>query len=252
MGNNQETESKINYTGVLFQQTFIEILQLVRTPLYLFGIFLFPSLIVFFPSTQNSAQLILVFFSALMLLIVSVERLGKRIATERIEGWQKLIQVSPLPPSIFLRAKIIVTLLISISILFLMFIFGKYRWGIDTPLIDWLSLFFCLILGIIPFAIFGIAMGYLFNPKSVDSILGLLIPMALLSCGLPLSDAEWFKIILDFSPFYHYGQLILSSANIKDINSDGNLIFHIAYLLIFSLFFYFFAIWAYKRDQSLS
>lgn len=246
------TNQKIDYTSVLFKQTSVEILQLFRTPLYLLGIFLFPSLIAFFPINQDSSKIILIFFSGLMLLILAIERLGKRIAIDRAEGWLKLLQVTPLPPSIFFRAKIIITLLLSTIILSLMFFFGAFKLGIDENLISWLILFFSLILGIVPFAIFGLAMGYLFNPKSVDSIIGLTVPVAVLTCGLPLSEEGWFKSVIDFSPFSHYGQLVLSSTKVPKINSDHQPLFHFAFLIAFGFICYLLAIWAYKRDQSLN
>jgi ABC-2 type transport system ATP-binding protein len=245
----KETNKKINYTYLLLKQTYAELLQLVRTPLYLLGIFLFPSLIVFFPMNQNSAKVMLMFFSGLMLLILAIERLGKRIALERVEGWLKLLKVTPLPPSVFFRAKIIITLLLSTIILSLMFVFGAFKLGINEYLISWLAMFLCLLLGIIPFAIFGLAMGYLFNPKSLDSIVGLSVPVAVLTCGLPISKAKWFSDVIDFSPVYHYGQLVLYSANIKN---DNNIILHLVFLGIFSLIFYLVSIWAYKKDQSLN
>lgn len=245
----EEKKQKNNYISLLFKQTSTELLQLVRTPLYLLGIFLFPSLIVFFPMNQNSAKVVLIFFSGLMLLILAIERLGKRVSIDRVEGWLKLLQVTPLPPSIFFRAKIIIVLLISTIILSLMFFFGAFRLGIDENLISWLTMFFCLLLGIIPFAIFGLAMGYLFNPKSVDSIIGLSVPLALLSCGLPISEAKWFKDLIGFSPFYHYSQLVLWSANIK---YDNQILLHLISLTVFGFIFYFVGIWAYKRDQSLN
>lgn len=138
----KETNKKINYTYLLLKQTYAELLQLVRTPLYLLGIFLLPSLIVFFPMNQKSAKVMLIFFCGLMLLILAIERLGKRIAIERIEGWLKLLKVTPLPPSVFFRAKIIITLLLSTIILSLMFVFGSFKLGIDETLINWLAIFY--------------------------------------------------------------------------------------------------------------
>lgn len=75
----KETNKKINYTYLLLKQTYAELLQLVRTPLYLLGIFLLPSLIVFFPMNQKSAKVMLIFFCGLMLLILAIERLGKEL-----------------------------------------------------------------------------------------------------------------------------------------------------------------------------
>ncbi len=242
----EKKSNKINYLSVLFKQTSTELLQLIRTPLYLLGIFLFSSLIAFFQVTEDSAKIMLLFFSGISLIIFAIERLGKRVATERVEGWLKLLQVTPLPPSIFFRAKIIISLIIASISLSLIFTFGALRLGIDESLRDWLIMFSCLLIGVIPFAIFGLAMGYLFNPKSVDSIIGLSVPLALLTCGLPISEIKWIQDLITFSPFYHYGQLVLWSANLE---YDSYLSLHIIWLIGFGLFFNFVAIWAYKREE---
>jgi ABC-type Na+ efflux pump permease subunit len=64
-------------------------------------------LIVFFPPDQTLGKLGLIFFAGINLLTFAIERLGKIIASERIEGWLKLLRITPLPPAIYLSAKII-------------------------------------------------------------------------------------------------------------------------------------------------
>lgn len=278
MENYSETKSSINYVGVLAKQTYIEILQLWRTPLYLSGILIFASLIVFFPVKPELAKFVLIFFGGLVLVIIAVERLGKRISIERVEGWFRLLQISPLPPTIFIGAKLICTLLICGLVLILMYIAEGFKLGWSVNVFDWLRIFFALIVGIIPFAFFGVAMGYLCNPKSLDSIIALLLPVALLTCGLPVPFAEnnkWFQYVVDILPFSHYGKFVkmvgqvniplledkqgfvgkvvskLSFKNQEVVNQD-HLITHVLYLLIFAIVFYLISVWAYKRDQSLS
>lgn len=189
---------------------------------------LFPTLVVFFPMNQNSSQIILTFYSGLILLILAIERLGKRIAIDRAEGWLRLLQVTPLPPRVFIRSKILVNLLLSSLILLLLFSFGAFRLNIQKTLSGWLTLSISLLLGMIPFAIFGLAMGYLLSPKTVDSIIGLSVPL------------------------YHYSQLILSSTHFSSLKSDDQPLFHLLFLITFGLLFYLLAIWAYQRDQSLT
>ena len=67
-----------NLLQVLINQVWAEILQLVRTPSYLAGVFLFSGLAAILPFGKDMGQLQqgLIFFSAISLLIFSVERLG--------------------------------------------------------------------------------------------------------------------------------------------------------------------------------
>ena len=108
------------------------------------------------------------------------------MATERIEGWLNLLRVTPLPPVIYLAAKVIVALMVLASTLILILSVGAFKLEVDHNFFRWLLIFGSLIIGIIPFAILGLALGYLFKPKSVDSIVGLSLPVALMTCGLPL------------------------------------------------------------------
>jgi ABC-type Mn2+/Zn2+ transport system ATPase subunit len=113
---------------------------------------------------------------------------------------------------------------------------------------QWLTMFFSLILGIIPFAIFGLALGYLVQPKIINSITALSIPVALFTCGLPLPVPKFVQDLISFSPFYHYGQLALWSTA---LDYDQYLWLHILWLVWFGFTFSFVALWAYRRDQVL-
>ncbi len=131
--------------------------------------------------------------------------------------------------------------------LFLVFSLGSWKLGIQENMGQWLIMFFTLIIGIIPFCILGLALGYLVKPKALDSITGLIIPLALFTCGLPLPVAKWIQDLIALSPFYHYGQLAVWSANLPYY--DGYILLHIMVLAWFSIIFYLLANWAYKQDQ---
>jgi ABC-2 type transport system ATP-binding protein len=241
--------SKINtFKSMLLKQIWAESLQFVRNPGYLLGIILFSCLIVFFPPDQNLGKLGLIFFAGINLLTFAIERLGKIIASERIEGWLKLLRITPLPPAIYLSAKIIMALSILAINLTIVLSLGAWKIGVEQSVGQWLIMFFSLILGIIPFAIFGLALGYLVKPKSIDSIAALSIPIALFSCGLPLPVPKFVQDLISFSPFYHYGQLAMWSAA---LDHDQHLWLHLLWLLWVGCIFSFVALWAYRRDQVL-
>lgn len=233
----------------LLKQTWTELIQLLRTPIYLLGIFLFSSLIALFPPDAGQKELGLLFFGGVSLLTFAIERLGKRVAAERIEGWLKLLRVTPLPPAIYLAAKIVMTLLILTVSLSLVFSLGAWKMGIEETPKQWITMFLSLVLGVMPFAILGLALGYLFKPKSVDSIIGLSLPLALATCGLPIPYPKFVQDLVIYSPFYHYGQLALWSAGLDYY--DNQLALHLLWLMWAGCMFSFLAIWAYRRDQVL-
>ena len=88
-------------------QLWAESLQLWRTPIYGIGILLFSSAIALFPPDERLGMLGAIFFAGLSLLTIAFERTGKRVAVERVEGWLKLLRVTPLHHFVYLSAKVV-------------------------------------------------------------------------------------------------------------------------------------------------
>jgi ABC-2 type transport system ATP-binding protein len=104
-----------------------------------------------------------------------------------------------------------------------------------------------LLLITLPFAILGIALGYVFSPKTVDSITALLIPVGILLSGLvPIKDPKFFQDIVVTSPFFHYGQTLKFIAGIPD---DGQLMLHLLWLAFYGVVAGLIAQFAYQRDR---
>ena len=205
------------------------------------------ALVAFFPKDDQNVTY-LVILGAINLLLVAIEKFGIRVATERVQGWIKLLRVTPLPPWIYLAAKVIVSLVVSMLSLGLMIGLGIWKLGIEQPASWWLVLFFSLVLGVLPFAIIGFAIGYLVEPKSISSITALVLPLAIFTSGLPLPGMpDFMQDLVACSPFYHYRQLALWAGNID--NYDHRLGIHIEWLLWTAGAASFIAVWAYRRDR---
>jgi len=245
---NQEeysTDEPQNFIPMLLRQTWAESLKLFRNPIYLLGILLLPCMVVFLTPDENKVNIQLLFFAGISLLTFAIERIGSTVANERSEGWLKLLRISPLPPTVYLAAKILISLAILIVNLLLILYLGAWRIGVQADG-RWVTIFSSLILGVIPFIILGLALGYLFKPKSVNVITGLSIPFALFTCGLPLPAPKSVQDLIPFSPFYHYGQLVLWSAGME---YDNYLLLHMFWLVWAGCIFGFLAVWAYQRDE---
>ncbi|MEH1996688.1 ABC transporter permease [Nostoc sp.] len=190
-----------------------------------------------------------VYLSGIILFTIVIDRLGKRIAVERSEKWLKLLRATPLPPAVYMAAKIATSLLICTVSLLLIFGLGSWQLEMRMDLTQGLALISSLILGIIPFAILGIALGYLLNPKSADSILSLSLIVIPVACGsIPLPVPQIVQDLIAFSPFYHFRQLILSAVN---LNHDNHLILHLLWLLWACGAFGLLAAWSYQRDRTV-
>jgi ABC-2 type transport system ATP-binding protein len=234
--------------GIFLAQTWAEILQIARTPIYLLGVLLLSSLSYFVSQAGDSIpiQQSLVFFSAFCLLIFSIDRLGKRISIERVEGWLKLLRVTPLPPGIYIAAKLAVTLMILALSLATIFGIGVFKLGLEQTGIEWFNIIAGLLLGIIPFTMLGIALGYVVPPKALDSITGLLIPVALVASGqMPLGGPEYLQDAVVLSPFFHYAELIKSVAQFEAVE---HLSLHILWLMLYAVIAGVIAKRAYQRN----
>jgi hypothetical protein len=82
-----------------------------------------------------------------------------------------------------------------------------------------------------PFAMLGIALGYIVPPKALDSIAGLLIPVAIFGSGeIPIPNPSYLQDAIVLSPFFHYDQLLRFFAGL-DNNYDDQLWLHVAWLI---------------------
>ena len=237
----------VNPLKILAHQTWAELLQLMRPPFYLVGLIIFSILSVVVIKMGNFAdsKFILVSLCAIIFLILGVDRLSKRVALERVEGWLKLLRVTPLPPSLYIGAKVMMMMgvLILSLITILMTAFGSH---IVEPGLEWLGVSAALLVVMVPFIAMGIALGYAVNPKSVDSITGLLIPIGAFFAGLiPIKNSGLLEDIIVLSPFFHYRKVVEIIAGLD----QSNLILHLLWLIFYGLLAGAIAVFAYQRDR---
>lgn len=238
-----------NFQQMFLQQFWFEALQIIRTPTFLLGIGV---LVAFIPllklpgfSSGNSKEIVLS-LSGIILFTIVIERLSKRITMERSEKWLKLLRTTPLPPAIYMASKVAISL--TICTIVLLSIFGLANWLLEIGLAvnDGFVLVLSFLLGIIPFAILGIGLGYLLEPKSADSVLGLsLVVIPIVSGIVPISKPVIIQDLIALSPFYHYRELIVWAAS-RDSNSLQAL--HLLWLFWALGAFSLFAAWSYRRD----
>jgi len=199
--------------------------------------------------TGKSAIEPIIYISGIILFTIVIDRLGKRIAVERSEGWLKLLRTTPLPPVAYIVAKIGTALLLCTVSLILIFVLASWQLQITGDPSSWLVIFICLILGIIPFAILGLALGYLIAPRSADSILSLSLIVVPLTCGAyQISDLKIVQNLMALSPVYHYRELVFWAAK---LNHDNQIFLHLLWLIWSLGVFGLIATWSYQRDRAV-
>jgi ABC-2 type transport system ATP-binding protein len=239
----------------LVGQLRVELLELIRNPVFLSSILALYSFVALFSKTDPNVMSYVTGLAAINLLLVAVEKFGVKIAAERTQGWTRLLRVTPLAPSIYLTAKVIVALIISLLGLGLMFGLGAFVVQIPYPLTGWIVLCFSLLVGVLPFAIIGCATGYLFDAKSISLVSTLILGLALFT-SVPLPGMPpLLQNLMPYSPFYHYGQLAMWAGQIKEVVGqplyDGHLGLHLEWLGWTGCLAGIATMWAYRRDQAI-
>jgi ABC-2 type transport system permease protein len=94
-----------------------------------------------------------------------------RIAGERQVGWNRQLRISPLTPRAYLRAKVATSYMMAVCSLVLLYAAGASL-GVRLPAGEWLRMTGLIVVGLIPFAALGIALGHLLTVDSVGPAIG--------------------------------------------------------------------------------
>lgn len=197
------------------------------------------------------------------LAMTAANSTGNIIAEERqSEILTRLLKILPLPPIVYLSAKVISSLVIT-SLLVLTMLATALICNVLSPSV-FPSLSAGLILGTIPYLFIGLALGYLFDkPKSIQ--------IAALMCSVALTIPVFTRPVLAsvetifeipgklnlailvgdniaaHSPVYHYIQLILCLGKAPEY--DQYFWLHLGWLVWFAFISLFIALLVYRRTS---
>ncbi|HLH13403.1 MAG TPA: ABC transporter permease [Solirubrobacteraceae bacterium] len=96
---------------------------------------------------------------------------GARIAAERQAGWTRQLRISPLSPRAYFRTKVLTGYMMACLTLAALYLAGTAM-GVRLPAHGWLAMTGLMLVGLIPFAAFGIVLGHLFTPDSIGPAMG--------------------------------------------------------------------------------
>ncbi|MFZ0041211.1 MAG: ABC transporter permease [Solirubrobacteraceae bacterium] len=126
-------------------------------------------------------------FGTMMSMISS----GARIAGEREVGWTRQLRITPLSATAYLRAKVATSYALALTAIVLLYISGVSL-GVSLPASDWLEMTGLIIVGLMPFAALGIALGHLLNIDSIGPAMGGTVSL------LALVSGTWFPVTHGF------------------------------------------------------
>jgi ABC-2 type transport system permease protein len=93
-----------------------------------------------------------------------------RISQERKDGWIRQLRLTSLPANAYVVAKIISSLAITVPSIVIVFLLGRFYGGVHLPIWEWIVLAVTIWFGTLIFAALAVAVGYRFDPDSVQPI----------------------------------------------------------------------------------
>jgi len=196
-------------------------LNLVREPAYTLPTLLFPVMFyAFFGLVMLPAQStwLLCTFATFGVVGAALFSFGISIATERAQGWLKLLRASPAPVSALIAGKAAGALLFGLMIVVLMSALAAGLGGVRLDTGQWLALAAVLAVGTLPFSLIGLSMGLWLSPNAAPAVINIVfLPMVFLSgLWVPASQfPAWLQGLAAWLPPYHLAELALHVAGEK-------------------------------------
>jgi ABC-2 type transport system ATP-binding protein len=230
-----------------------EFFQIYRTPVYLFGILLPIVGVIYCMISKPEATVakqILIFWCSLFLVTFSLQSLPGQIASERAEGWLKLIRTTPLSSITYILSKVFVSLSICMTVIILTLVGGNFLFQLNLGFQQLIYLLLTFLIVAIPILAFSLIVSYIFEPRAVNAVNGVsLIGIALISGLQPISKSVWVENAILLSPVYHAQKLIFLVAGLEQSPAYmPYLQLHLLWLCWASIVFVSLAVWAYQRD----
>jgi ABC-2 type transport system permease protein len=182
---------------------------------------------------------------------VMVFSFGMALAVERGQKQDLLLRASPLPPLVYLFAKMINATLFALVALIALFVFAHLTAAVDLGPATWVALAVRLLLGSVPFMGLGLGFGYLVGPNAAPAVINFVyLPIAFASgIFVPVDQLpEFIRNLAPYLPLNPFVQLAWDAIGVK---TDRDLATAVLYLVAYSVGFFALAVWAYRRDTSL-
>ena len=236
-----------------------EIIRLLRNRAYLIPALMLP--ILFFAlwglpnaketlSGVNVGKYMLVSYAAYALISTAMFGFGVAVAAERASGWWRQLRITPIAPAAIFGAKIAAALVMGLLSVLALMLFAGVVGGIWLSVPAALGAVLRLLLGMIPFALLGLAIGLMFGSDAAGGVANLISLPMLFASGIfiPLDVApDFIRAIAPYLPAYHYGQLGWSAIGARPVGAEWT---HWAWLIGYSAVFLMIALWAAKRNEA--
>ncbi|KHF44935.1 ABC transporter permease [Saccharomonospora viridis] len=152
-------------------------------------------------------------FGTFGVLAVTLLNPGIGVAQDRHIGWLRMKRVQAVPLPVTLASKVLAALPYSLGVLLAMTGTAALTGTLQASPLQLLRLYVVLSFGAMPFALLGVAVGFLAGPNATTAVLNaILLPAAVVSgLWLPLDLLpDFFGTAAVFLPTYHLAELAVA------------------------------------------
>jgi ABC-2 type transport system permease protein len=179
---------------------------------------------------------------------VMIFNFGVTVAVDRGQRVDRLIRAGPVPPLVYLAARVVTALAFALLALAGLFAFAALVVGVDLSAGTWVALGGGLLVGAIPFIALGFAIAYLAGPNAAVAIANITYLVLAFASGIfiPFDALPGFiQGLAPYLPTYHYAQLAWVLVGL----AGESIVVSFAWLVGYGLAFLALAGWAYRREE---
>jgi ABC-2 type transport system permease protein len=247
---------------VFLMQARTEMLKFWRVPAFAFFSLGLPLIIFTFFGLQHATQplyphaaitvgtYVMASMAAYTVGNVMVFSFGMALAIERGQKQDLLLRASPLPPAIYLLAKVVNAAVFALVALIVLFVFAHFTASVNLTAGTWVALAARLLLGSIPFIGLGLGFGYLVGPNAAPAVINFVyLPVAFAS-GIFIPVSQLPDFIRGLAPYLPLNPFVELGWNAIGFPTDRAVSTDVLYLLAYAVGFFALALWAYRRDTA--
>lgn len=236
-------ERIVNFSRILFAESYTECLKCIRTPAFVSSIIGLPVIVYLFcgiaidwgGAIEKSNQFWLIAASLIGAIGTGLFGFGVYVANERGQGWLLLKRISPMPILVYFLSKATMAVVFSAAIAGIILLVGLSFVSVQLSVAQCINLIVLMSLSTIPYCMIGLMCGFMVGPNSAHAVVNVLyLPLLLLGgVTIPFNVLPAFvQSIAVFSPVFHSTQLALKVIN----TSQGHpILLHVFVLCTFSI-----------------
>ncbi len=253
--NTSIVSNRQNLLNIYKNETWVELLKVLRQPGFTIPSLLFPVMFyvffgVAFTMGPQMPSYMLATYGTFGVIGPALFSFGLGIAIERGQGWFDLKEVFPMPPSAQIISRVLVSMAFGATIIVTLFLCGALFADVVLERWQWLTLAAVLLVGTLPFCLMGLALGLSLKSNVAPAVVNLIyLPMAFLSgLWVPIQFfPELMQSIAIILPAYHLAQLALQ---VIGMDQGGSTLMHLIVLIAYAVLFAVLSHQAFQREHN--